>query len=479
MTQTPTPTPSNTPSVTYVNECNVFTLFPLGIECFTVAKPSSPTSSDGILSINITGGTTPYYVYWSGGDRSQTLSGIPAGDYEVTVVDYYGDFTATTVCTLVSEFVTPTPSVTPTITPSSTPTYDAPDLCLNILNSSQITGPIQFVHSGNQNNKPTYVSGSYLMYWNSTNNRWEILNWDYDIIPVSSSTSDVPTSGWILLGDVQGETITIIEGSCPSYLPLNSQVVVQNTTCVNGNDCNGSIIVNTSGGQKPYQYSINGGNTYQTSNIFNGLCEGTYSVIVKDSQNIQQQSTAVVGTDKTLQKYNLIVTIDSVQPIGSNEKITNWSLSVNPELPDGVVINFDLNLTNLKQINGPGSGIITINNNLYKNNVLVSPDSVSSSSVAYDRPSCSPNSTEEIGENITYSLSITKGDSITGTTYASVFITDPQTDSNGCITTLLQRTSYKLSNGVITGCECCELIILNRTPQTTLTIENGDRNAFL
>jgi gliding motility-associated-like protein len=48
---------------------------------------------------------------------------------------------------------------------------------------------------------------------------------------------------------------------------------------------NGSITVTAQGGTAPYQYSINGGTTWQTSNTFTGLGGGTYNVIVKDVNN--------------------------------------------------------------------------------------------------------------------------------------------------------------------------------------------------
>ena len=43
-----------------------------------------------------------------------------------------------------------------------------------------------------------------------------------------------------------------------------------------------SLIVNASGGQTPYEYNINGG-PYQTSNTFNGLVPGSYTIIVRDA----------------------------------------------------------------------------------------------------------------------------------------------------------------------------------------------------
>lgn len=47
---------------------------------------------------------------------------------------------------------------------------------------------------------------------------------------------------------------------------------------------NGSVTVSTpSGGTPPYQYSIDGGATWQSSNVFNGLAVGAYTIKVKDA----------------------------------------------------------------------------------------------------------------------------------------------------------------------------------------------------
>ena len=43
--------------------------------------------------------------------------------------------------------------------------------------------------------------------------------------------------------------------------------------------------MNASGATAPYQYSIDGGNTWQNSNTFNTLTAGTYTIDIKDNNN--------------------------------------------------------------------------------------------------------------------------------------------------------------------------------------------------
>ena len=57
---------------------------------------------------------------------------------------------------------------------------------------------------------------------------------------------------------------------------------------------NGSITLNATGGNPPYQYSIDGGVTYQSSNVFTGLGGGTYVIKVKDALNCTATQTLVL-----------------------------------------------------------------------------------------------------------------------------------------------------------------------------------------
>jgi hypothetical protein len=100
------PPPPPQPAITFIqsNECDVITVFPMTIECDSI-NPTTPTSNDGRVSVSITGGTPPYKYIWGGpvlGNISPAVMNLPVGSYPVTVVDYWGDFTASTICQLTS-----------------------------------------------------------------------------------------------------------------------------------------------------------------------------------------------------------------------------------------------------------------------------------------------------------------------------------------------------------------------------------------
>jgi hypothetical protein len=137
------------------NECNVITIFPMVIECIGI-NPSLPTASDGQMTVSITGGTPPYTIIWSNGNISPAINNLSVGEYSATVIDYYGDFSAETTCTLsvevdctfsasVTNFIiepTPTPTLTRTVTPTPTQTQQptpTPTRTLNVTNTPTAT----------------------------------------------------------------------------------------------------------------------------------------------------------------------------------------------------------------------------------------------------------------------------------------------------------------------------------------------------
>lgn len=88
------------------------------------------------------------------------------------------------------------------------------------------------------------------------------------------------------------DTIQVIKNGS-----LQLAAAVTNLSC-NGSN-NGSIALTPAGGSGTYQYSINGGVTYQASNVFNGLANGTYAVRVLDVPSACTKDSSISITQPT------------------------------------------------------------------------------------------------------------------------------------------------------------------------------------
>lgn len=79
---------------------------------------------------------------------------------------------------------------------------------------------------------------------------------------------------------------TDVQVTVPTPVTANvtGETAIHNVTCHGGHD--GSFTVTANNGKQPYMYSIDGGTTYQSEEIFEDLIAGTYSnVMVKDANN--------------------------------------------------------------------------------------------------------------------------------------------------------------------------------------------------
>jgi len=462
-TPTQTPTPSGTPAFTLKNDCDVFTLFDLGVECNPIKLPS-PGQNDGIISLKITGGTAPYQIYWNGNLGQQTMTNMGEGFYAVTVIDYYGDYTANTVCSLLLPTPTQTPTQTITPTPSPTPSY--PQLCLIAIGTTSV-GPLQFTYNGNVNGKPSWRSGDYYIVWRNT--RWEIVEPDLTTpiqfvgggIFVSSTTSNIPISGWNVAGGTSTYQITMTEGTCPTNLPLQTFVTKTDATCDGNTNCDGSITIATQFGVPPYQYSINGGVTFQNFNIFQGLCPNTYTILTKDSQNTIIPNTVVVGFSQAPQTYQIQINLIPAQ--NQNLVFDNFSetvrvaqIQVVPPLPAGVVLQGNLNISKVKVTNGPGTGTITDNILFTRNGFPYSPLTTSTDTQFGTRPDCNPEPQTTTTDIEVYKFNIESGDVLEISTTSSLAITLGQIGvQTNCTTELIETISGSINDITLKGCTCC------------------------
>ena len=56
------------------------------------SQVSCYAGANGSATVSMSGGTSPYSYQWSNGSSSQSVSGLSAGNYTVTVTDVNGDF---------------------------------------------------------------------------------------------------------------------------------------------------------------------------------------------------------------------------------------------------------------------------------------------------------------------------------------------------------------------------------------------------
>lgn len=223
--------------------------------------------SDGTITTTSSGGTTPYSYLWSpGGQTTNSLSGLTAGNYSYTVTDTNG-------CSFqVFDTINQPLQATITITSTNVSCFGGSD--------GTATATI---------NNP---SGTYTYSWSPSGG--------------NSSTASGLTAGTYTVtatssfGCVITNTVTITEPATPVSATISSTDV----TCYNGN--NGSATVTPSGGTSPYNYLWAGGQT--TASISN-LIAGTYNYQVTDTNGCSTSGFVTIT-----QPNQLIVSI-SQQPV--------------------------------------------------------------------------------------------------------------------------------------------------------------------
>ena len=95
-------------------------------------------------------------------------------------------------------------------------------------------------------------------------------------ITVNPTSTTTYTVSYTLPGCPTSGTAT---GTVTVSTPLNVTTSAPPIAC---GQTNGSVTINASGGTQPYSYSIDAGNTYQSSPVFNTLNPGAYTFRIKD-----------------------------------------------------------------------------------------------------------------------------------------------------------------------------------------------------
>jgi hypothetical protein len=215
------------------------------------------TANNGQITLTATGGTSPYaYSLNNGPSQSSPVFGnLAPGSYTYTITENGG-------C-------------------SSFGTFNIPPAAIITASLNQ-TGTI--LCHGNTNAAITVTAtGGQAAYSYSTNGT------NYQS---SNSFSNMGAGTYTIYaqdanGCIGSNTITITQ---PAAIGINA--VPTMISCAGLN--NGQIFVSASGGTAPLTYSING-TSFQTTNTFNGLSAGTYTVTVKDASGCQQTFSTTIS----------------------------------------------------------------------------------------------------------------------------------------------------------------------------------------
>jgi hypothetical protein len=403
-----------------INQCNVLTIFPMGVQCI-VTGTTGIQAIDGAIYLNITGGTPPYNVMWDNNNTGPYLEFLPLGSYTATVIDNFGDYTATTTCILQLPSPTPTPIPSPTPTPSSV-YYD---FCINITQNNTITRT-HFTNNGVVNNKPSWISDDYLyvVNWNTSIAKWvyKLITYSGTPFVVNSNPSIPPINNWQYLG--ANASVVGNAGYCTTGTPLS--MVVQTNSPIYGGD--GSVVITPNGGVTPYQYSITNGLTYQNSPIFTNLNGGTLNLVILDASGttFTQTVTLIAPPPPTVYTVNLNT---SSQIIANTNavltKLYNTNISVSPQLPSGTTITLNLQHVNLFNSSPtPDIASATTTSILYKNSIpyTATTNSATTATTLSTLAGCQANPlyVKTYIENWS-SVTITRTDSLSINTITSVY----------------------------------------------------------
>ena len=235
------------------------------------AAISQPTcgADDGAIQITSSNGSGNYSYSWAGGETTPSLSSVGVGVYNITVSD-----NAYANCSIDTSFTLSNPGA-PVINNVS---------ITNETCSGTMDGSASINASGG--NSP------YTYFWN---------NGQTTATAVALSAGNYSFTVTDNTGCQASGSAVVAANSC---CLLATSAIVTNGSC---NQANAFITVNIdTDGTVPYSYSINGAG-FQSSNVFNDLAAGNYSITTRDVNGCEHTVSATVPPSSN----NLTVAINT------------------------------------------------------------------------------------------------------------------------------------------------------------------------
>lgn len=312
----------------------------------TMVKPTCFGGSNGSITVNASGGVSPFtYAIGSGTYSStNTFTGLSAGTYTLHIKDSYDCIKDTTV-----QLQNP-PDITLSIV-STKPKCNFYSSGLITVNASNGLPTYQYaLGTGTYSTTNTFsglFSGTYIIHVKDANNCTKdstfLLN-DSISIHGSATVTNVlcygDTTGAITLTGNSGASPYVYRmgsgafGTSGTFTPLpagthnfrikdvdscyldtaititqpnriTSVSSIVNVTCFGLS--NGAVTITASGGVSPYEYAIGSG-TFSTVNTFSGLAAGNYTLRIKDANSCLKDTIITITQPAVLAISSIQIT---------------------------------------------------------------------------------------------------------------------------------------------------------------------------
>ncbi len=218
-------------------------------------------NNDGTITINAAGGTInnffgtyQYSVQGQGTQSNNVFTNLAVGSYNVSVQDDNG-------CTATSNGVVVNQATLMAITNVTT----ADEFCGS--NNGSITVDIQ-------NGIAPYT---YTLNTGATNTTSATSNTFNNLGQGTYSVTVTDANSCVVFQN------NIIINNYTYFLSIDGFIIDNHVSCNGGND--GQVTILVSGGTPNYTYSLDGGVTTQSSNVFSNLSAGMYTITVTDANN--------------------------------------------------------------------------------------------------------------------------------------------------------------------------------------------------
>lgn len=389
---------------------------------------------------------TPFTYLWSNGDTIQTISGVTAGPYSVTVTDSIG-------CTASGSFVVSEPTVLSVST--------------SVIDEQTFGGC-----DGSATATVTGGTPAYTYLWS-------------DGQTTATASNLCPGTYTVTVTDANGctETITV---TVNELLCTGFSVAVNTTglTCFETGDGTATAVVN--GGTAPFTYSWSNGGSTQT---ISGLAAGPYTVTVTDAVNCIQVVSGNVSQPALLEA---VTAVDNVTCFGASNGIIELTVTGGTTPYSFAWDNGSTNedLTGL----GPGSYNVSITDahgcTTSASATILEPDTMNASSLNVD-VTCNGGSDGSIDLTVTgglgpYLVSWDNGmntadiNGLSAGTYVATIV-----DQNGCVytysTTILEADTFIPQVTASGSLEFCRLdsVVLFATGGVSYLWNTGDTTQSL